>query len=49
MNHAATVKLIWDTMTEAERKTLMDRMMVTQRPLIKMAIRAAGEWDGDED
>lgn len=47
MNHAATVKLIWDTMTEAERKTLLDRMWVTHRGLIKMAIREADERDGD--
>jgi antitoxin component of RelBE/YafQ-DinJ toxin-antitoxin module len=49
MNHAATVKLIWDTMTEAERQAVTERMGITKRPLVRMALREAEEWDGDND
>jgi len=49
MNHAATVKILWDAMTPAERKTVMERMYTTHRPLIGMALREAEERDGDAE
>ena len=49
MNHAATVKLLWDAMTPAERQAVMGRMYTTHQPLVRMALREAEERDGDAE
>ena len=49
MNHAATVKLLWDAMTPAEQKAVMGRMYTTHQPLVRMALAEADARDGDQE